>query len=255
MNSTSLPSLYRLALAASLLASGLYMAAPQNAYAFGFVCTNCATLSEQMHQYAEEVNTQLNTAKQLQTQIQQYKDMVKQGLALPSRMFNSVTSDLRSVVATYNNAQSLGRDLSNLESRFKEQFPGYDAYLKETGQAAQMMPDRYKKWALEGLDNARTAMQAAKINTSTFASEDAQLDKILNRSQQASGRLQAIQAGNEIAASNVQQLQKLRDLVTTQIYMQGNYMAQMQERASTDDALRQQRRGGVIINTGRDKGY
>ncbi|MDE1475877.1 P-type conjugative transfer protein TrbJ [Xenorhabdus bovienii] len=253
MSNICLKSLCRAALMAGVLGSSLYSAAPPPAYAF--FCANCATFTQQMHQYAEEVNTQLNTAKQLQTQIQQYGDMVKQGMALPSRMFDSVTSDLRSVITTYTNAKSLGRDISDLESRFKQQFPGYESYLQETGQASQMKPERYKKWALEGLDNARTAMQAAKINTSTFAAEDAQLDKIVTRSQQASGRLQAIQAGNEIAASNVQQLQKLRDLMTTQIYMQGNYMAQMQERAAVDDALRHQRRSGVTINTGRDKGY
>ncbi|EEW2912058.1 P-type conjugative transfer protein TrbJ, partial [Escherichia coli] len=66
---------------------------------------------------------------------------------------------------------------------------------------------------------------------------------------------QAIQAGNEIASQNVQQLQKLRDLIATQINMQGNYMAQEQDRIQLDDALRQQRRSGTITQTGSNKGY
>ncbi|EBS6671127.1 P-type conjugative transfer protein TrbJ, partial [Salmonella enterica subsp. enterica serovar Mbandaka] len=69
------------------------------------------------------------------------------------------------------------------------------------------------------------------------------------------GRMQAIQAGNEIASQNVQQLQKLRDLIATQINMQGNYMAQEQDRIQLDDALRQQRRSGTITQTGSNKGY
>ncbi|MEN5458740.1 P-type conjugative transfer protein TrbJ, partial [Klebsiella pneumoniae] len=69
------------------------------------------------------------------------------------------------------------------------------------------------------------------------------------------GRMQAIQAGNEIASQNVQQLQKLRDLIATQINMQGNYMAQQQDRVQLDDALRQQRRSGTITQTGSNKGY
>ena len=93
---------------------------------------------------------------------------------------------------------------------------------------------------LSGFDNARTAMQAAGVNTSTFEDENAMLDQLVSRSQSAVGRQQAIQAGNEIAAQNVQQLQKLRDLVATQITLQGNYMAQQNERQSVSDASEQQ---------------
>lgn len=83
-------------------------------------------------------------------------------------------------------------------------------------------------------------MQAAGVNTSTFEDENAMLDQLVSRSQSAVGRQQAIQAGNEIAAQNVQQLQKLRDLVATQITLQGNYMAQQNERQSVSDASEQQ---------------
>ena len=38
----------------------------------------------------------------------------------------------------------------------------------------------------------------------------------------------------------MQQLQKLRDLVATQITLQGNYMAQQNERQSVSDASEQQ---------------
>ncbi|EJF82498.1 P-type conjugative transfer protein TrbJ [Cardidatus Bartonella washoeensis 085-0475] len=44
--------------------------------AFAFFCANCATVWNQMSEYVEAVNTQINTAKQLQTQLQQYKDMI-----------------------------------------------------------------------------------------------------------------------------------------------------------------------------------
>lgn len=234
------------ALLVSVLAVGLGAAVP----AYAMVCSNCATFYQQMFEYAEAVNTSLNTARQLQTQIQQYNNMAMQGMALPGSLHQSVTSDLQRVSDVYSDTRSLGHQVAGLESRFRQQFPGYEAYLRSSGKAAQVAPERYKNWSQQGLDNARTAIQAAGINTSTFAREDALLDNMVHRSQSASGRMQAIQAGNEIAAANVQQLQKLRDLLATQITLQSNYMAQQQERASTDDALRQQRRSGVIINTG-----
>ena len=117
------------------------------------------------------------------------------------------------------------------------------------------MPDRYEKWSEQGRDNVKSALESANMNTSTFESEDAQLDRMVARSQSAAGRMQAIQAGNEINAQNVQQLQKLRDLLATQVNMQGNYMAQEQNRRDLDDALRQQRRSVPVTQTGSDKGY
>ncbi|HEJ6919865.1 P-type conjugative transfer protein TrbJ [Serratia marcescens] len=226
-----------LALAIASLGVGPYMA-PTPAYAI--YCSNCSTFYQQMYEYAEAVNTQLNTAQQLQTQIQQYDNMIKQGMSLPSRMFNSITGDLQRVASVYNSAQSLGRNISNLDEQFRQQFKGYDSYLNSIGQGQNNMPQRYRDWAQSGFDNARTAMQAAGVNTSTFEDENAMLDQLVSRSQSAVGRQQAIQAGNEIAAQNVQQLQKLRDLVATQITLQGNYMAQQNERQSVSDASEQQ---------------
>ncbi|WP_143340618.1 P-type conjugative transfer protein TrbJ, partial [Cronobacter sakazakii] len=143
--------------------------------------------------------------------IQQYDNMIKQGMSLPSRMFNTITGDLQRVASVYNSAQSLGRNISNLDEQFRQQFKGYDSYLNSIGQGQNNMPQRYRDWAQSGFDNARTAMQAAGVNTRTFEDENAMLDQLVSRSQSAVGRQQAIQAGNEIAAQNVQQLQKLRD--------------------------------------------
>ncbi|MCD2514657.1 P-type conjugative transfer protein TrbJ [Comamonas endophytica] len=240
-------------MASVLIGSVFYLSAPKPAHAI--YCSNCATWYHQMREYAEAVSTNLNTAKQLQTQISQYNDMVKQGMSLPSRNFKNITRDLENIADVYRGTQAIGRNISNLEEAFKQQFPGYQTYLQSSSRASEMMPSRYEKWDRQGQDNARTAMLSAGMNISTFASEEAQLRTLVSRSQNAEGRLQAIQAGNEIAASNVQQLQKLRDLLATQIQMQSNYMAQEQERMSIENALQQQRSSMIINDTGLDKGY
>lgn len=238
-----------LAMASAGLGVSLYMA-PAPAYAI--YCSNCSTFYQQMYEYAEAVNTQLNTAQQLQTQIQQYQNMVTQGLSLPNSMFGSIAADLQSVVNIYTKSQALGRQIQNMDSQFNTQFPGFESYLNQAANSAAVPArDRYQKWSEQGRDNVKTAMEAANLNTGTFESEDAQLARMVSRSQSAAGRMQAIQAGNEIASQNVQQLQKLRDLVATQINMQGNYMAQQGDRTAASEAAEQQfearknTRGGV----------
>lgn len=237
------------AMATTGLSIGLYIT-PAPAYAI--YCSNCSTFYQQMFEYAEQVNTALNTAEQLQTQIQQYQNMVTQGTGLPDSMFGSIAADLNSVVNIYNRSQALGRQIQNMDSQFNTAFPGFDSYLNQAASSAEVpAQDRYQKWSQHGRDNVKTAMEAANLNTSTFEPEDAQLARMVARSQSAVGRMQAIQAGNEIASQNVQQLQKLRDLMATQINMQGNYMAQQGDRQAVSEATEQQfearknTRGGV----------
>ena len=238
-----------LTMATTGLGVGLYIT-PAPAYAI--YCSNCSTFYQQMFEYAEQVNTALNTAEQLQTQIQQYQNMVTQGTGLPDSMFGSIAADLKSVVNIYNRSQALGRQIQNMDSQFNTAFPGFDSYLNQAANSAEVpAQDRYQKWSQQGRDNVKTAMEAANLNTSTFEPEDAQLARMVSRSQSAVGRMQAIQAGNEIASQNVQQLQKLRDLMATQINMQGNYMAQQVDRQAVSEATEQQfearknTRGGV----------
>ncbi|POR72263.1 P-type conjugative transfer protein TrbJ [Pseudomonas syringae] len=237
------------AMATTGLGVGLYIT-PAPVYAI--YCSNCSTFYQQMFEYAEQVNTALNTAEQLQTQIQQYQNMVTQGTGLPDSMFGSIAADLKSVVNIYNRSQALGRQIQNMDSQFNTAFPGFDSYLNQAANSAEVpAQDRYQKWSQQGRDNVKTAMEAANLNTSTFEPEDAQLARMVARSQSAVGRMQAIQAGNEIASQNVQQLQKLRDLMAIQINMQGNYMAQQGDRQAVSEAAEQQfearknTRGGV----------
>lgn len=238
-----------IALASTFVGVAIYTA-PSPAYAI--YCANCSTFYQQMFEYAEQVNTALNTAEQLQTQIQQYQNMVTQGTGLPNSMFGSIAADLKSVVNIYQRSQALGRQIENMDAQFNAAFPGFESYLQQVANSEETpMRDRYKEWSEQGRNNAKTAMEAANLNTSTFQSEDALLNRMVARSQSAVGRMQAIQAGNEIASQNVQQLQKLRDLVATQINMQGNYMAQQGDRKAASEATEQQfearesKRGGV----------
>lgn len=245
-----LSAAFSIAMVSASLGVGFY-ATP----AYAIYCSNCSTFYQQMMDYVEAVNTALNTAEQLSTQIQQYNNMVQQGTSLPSSMYSSITADMQRVASIYNRSQALGRNISNLDSQFNAKYPSYQTYLtnfaQSSGTAIDSMPDHYQKWSDNARANVQTAMEAANMNTSMFSDENDQLSQMVARSQSAVGRQQAIQAGNEIAASNVQQLQKLRDLLATQMQMQGNYMAQQADRQSVNDAAEQQfearpnTRGGV----------
>ncbi|WP_375627836.1 MULTISPECIES: P-type conjugative transfer protein TrbJ [unclassified Bartonella] len=221
--------------------------------ASAFFCSNCATVWNQMSQYVEAVNTQINTAKQLQTQLQQYKDMIKQGLSFSSPQFDGLQNTLQKLKQVYQDGQSISYSMGNLNSRFEQMFPGYENYLKNSG---KVNPKKdYRKWAETGLSNSRIAIEAAGINTSSFDDEDKLMQKLVDRSASAEGRMQAIQAGNEIAAQQVKQLQLLRDLVANNTTLQANYTANEVERRAKNEAAAEKFFDEELTSTDRNHAF
>jgi len=235
-----------LTIAIALFGTSTFYSAP--AHAFPVFCTNCGNWWTQLQERAVAVKTQLDTAKQLD-------HAMKQAKPLADKVYLDITPDLQQIINIYKNARLIGKDVENIEKEFRMQYKGYVHYLESTGQASLVMPERYEQWASSGLDNVRTALEAASINVSSFDDENDMLNRMLSRSSTASGRLQAIQAGNEISTLNVQQLQKLRDMIQTQLIMQANYMALETERRAIDDANREMFRSVRPMNTGRDKEF
>lgn len=216
-------------------------------------CSNCSTVWNQMKEYVEAANTQLNTAKQLQTQLQQYQDMIKQGLSFSSPEFDGLSSTLNQLKQVYNSGQSLSHNMENVNSEFEKMYPGYDDYLKKAefgGSTSQ-----YKSWSEKGLSNSRVAIEAAGINTSSFDDEDKLMQKLVDRSTSAQGRMQAIQAGNEIAAQQVKQMQLLRDLMANNVTLQANYTADVIEKQAQQDAIREKFFEPDLVNTKRGTGF
>lgn len=242
---------------ASLIALPLTFAAVPAKAQFGFggavYCTNCASSITQATQVAQAIQTALNTANQLRTQIQQYQNMVQQGISLPSAMFYSLTSDIRELERLYQDSVTMAGNMAGFDRDFRAEYGDYERYLTAHRLRPDYMDTSYRRWHEQGADAMRVAMLGAGMNVSAIENEDAMLSQLVDRSQNAQGRMQALQASNEIAAMQVQQIQKLRQLVNGQIQAQSLWYAQNIERQAADDAARQLRRESV--NNSRGRGY
>ncbi|WP_375609674.1 MULTISPECIES: P-type conjugative transfer protein TrbJ [unclassified Bartonella] len=197
-------------------------------------CTNCSNLLTQALEYAKDVEIALNTAEQVAVEIKQYKDMIEQAKTLDSISVERFENDLKLLNRTYQDAKIIAYNMRNLHSKFKERYPGYENFLKKIGKKSPI--EDFRKWAKNGFSNARIAIEAAGINISSFDNENNFMRRLINRSATAKGRMQAIQAGNEIATQQVKQLQMLRELVANNITLQANYTADEVERKAKDEA-------------------
>jgi P-type conjugative transfer protein TrbJ len=214
---------------------------------------------------ATEVTQTLNNyelvtqSAQMYTQVQQSLQQVQMEqqqlqnlIAAPQQLWGQAQQDLGNLVQLVSKTQAIAYSAGNIDQQFKQSFPGYAASAGSTNYGQQ-----YSSWIQKSLDGLNTALQAAGLNTSQFATEQSAMDQIQNLSAGSPGSLQAVQAGNMIASQTVQQLQKMRQLLANQTMAQTNYLATQQQIKAdqTDAAQTFLRQGNGQVRQPNQSGY
>lgn len=176
-----------------------------------------------------------NQARQLQSQIQQYENMVKNSEGLTDLQWIGVSQDIDRLTDLYQDSRSLASSMRDLDKQFGDSYGGYDRYTSEFGKGSKPTV-KYEQWSSQGYDNALYSMRVAGMQVSMFEAEDVVLSNLVQKSQSAEGRMQALQVANAMAAQQVQQSQKLRQLVASQVQMQANALALAADRQAQIDA-------------------
>lgn len=118
--------------------------------------------------------------------------------------------------------QALSYGLGSVIQQFDSKFPGFQGYVN--------FPQEYQTQARTVLDTLRNTMQAAQMLSRDFQSVQYQIQALGLASDSAVGRMQAIQAGNNIAALAAQQTVRLQQILLTQQQAQATFLAEQQNR-------------------------
>ena len=189
--------------------------------------TGGATEITQLLNYGELLGQTQNGVYQLQQEIQMYSTMARNITNLPNMTWGNITGDMMQLRNVISQGNQISYALQNVDTEFRSKFPGYNP---PTNYSAA-----YQSWSQASMDGVRSALNAAGIQNSQFDTENGTMAQLESMTQSAVGQQQVLQAGNEIAAQQVQQLQKLRQLEMSQMQAQDNYIASQQ---STQDAAR-----------------
>jgi len=128
--------------------------------------------------------------------------------------------------------QAIAYAMAGMDRVFRERYPGYRPI---TDWAAA-----YDQWTRTTLDTLRGSLAAVRLHADDFADEQRRIQTLTALSDSAEGRMQAIQAGNMLAAEQIQQLAKLRQLMMAQINAQNVYMANQTNRDAQRTATQQE---------------
>jgi len=233
------------------------------------------TIAADLRRHQESISAQITRAKTLLETIKMYENMVRQGLTLGDEIFDMVQSPINDLIDLYNDAKKRARSIGDIDREFRERYSGYGDYMKAmlggtspynmsnshsrfsrvgarpVSEPSKVSVIRHKEtetsitenWHEETSEVVIRALGAANIPINAFENDEAALKKLRERSSKAEGRMQALQAGNEIASMLLEQMIRLNVLVGEQLKFHADQAAQQNERATIAATKRQLTQG------------
>lgn len=180
------------------------------------------------------------TAQQLQqqaqsyaTQLRQFANMVQNTTALPYQAWNTVQNDIVQVRNLSNAASVLSGDAGSMTTRLSSA-AGY------ANQAANLgnISGQFTQWQQTIGNNVETLGRTLGLQQGQQQTDAALLAQIQLHATTATGQMQAIQAGNELAGATANQLMQIQATLAATAQLQaGNMVVEADRRAAQDAAM------------------
>ena len=200
---------------------------------------------------SEQLLTQVET---LRTQLAAYQNMVQNTLNLPDTIWRDVEGSLMELHGAMSEAQSLAFDGGKLDQLLRSNLVS-DPLFEFSGLSKGEFEGRYDRWSELSTSALETTLAASRMTVDDVATEAQALGRIQDQGKTVKGQVEAIQVGNELAASVAHQLTKLRTITAAQneqtAIFQGRWLAQMD---AEEAAHRKTARGGAELIKREPKG-
>ena len=208
------------------------------------VCVNCADIVTQALQLAQEAGS-------LAEQIRMYQIMLQNTQTLSSFSWNDTVTDIMKIRSLMNSAMMLGGQAQDFTASLNSEsaLSGRLATLDEFNA-------QYQQWATVTSDDISHMQASIGIQETQRASDATTLAALQRQSQSAAGQMQAIQAGNEMAALGVSQTQKLQAMLAQETQLVVDQTGIREERqAASDSALQEFLENPLPALSGNGHGY
>ncbi|MCJ7601928.1 MAG: P-type conjugative transfer protein TrbJ [Desulfobulbaceae bacterium] len=236
-----------LVVATVLLPNGRHPARAWMATEFTQILNNLELVgieSTEIEALAQQADQLMNEATMIENQLKNLRTLDNNPLA----MINALER-LSNIVQQ---GQIVSYAAQNIDALYAHMYPGYTTYLNQDISSA-VLQQKHLDWSQRNTDNIKATLKASGIQEQTLLNEQDRMDTIVSMSKTSEGRLQAIQAGNLIAAEEVSSLQRLRQLIMVNNQHMANYQAQQQDKEDVNAAKWQQVTGGATTVLGDER--
>ena len=208
----SVPTFTRRKIFAAALASTL----PIPAFAGGGATGGSTEVTQVANQlqlamaYAKQVAAHVTQLAQLQADI---TNLIKNPMSLLGPEIGNMINDIGKIMSI---GKSIGANLAQIDKNFGTMF-------KDTN--ALSLSANFTKWHETSIDTLGGALKAAGLHMDNYSSDSARIQALYSASQQTGGNLEALQTLSKINIEQIQQTQRLGNLIATQNTAASTYLA------------------------------
>jgi P-type conjugative transfer protein TrbJ len=210
----------------------IMLMATSSAWAFAAVVLDPSNLVQNTISALKAVESVINEVQMLANQVKQIENMVQNTRNYAGVWDRKALPRLMRLGQIIEQEQGIAYAMAAMDRTFRERYPGYRPITD--------WATAYDQWTRTTLDTLRGSLASMRLHADDFADEQRRIQTLTALSDSAEGRMQAVQAGNMLAAEQIQQLAKLRQLMMAQINAQNVYMANQTNRDAQRVATQQQ---------------
>jgi P-type conjugative transfer protein TrbJ len=172
--------------------------------------TQIVNMTQLVLQYAQQI-------QQYGTQLQQYQAQLQNMAQNPaSALGGNVGQVIQGVGSIMSATNSMGSTMAQIDANFAQQY---------RSPIAGNYADQYRTWTNTSVGTLGAALSAAGMHRDAYRSDADALQALYNKSQSSTGTVAAVQQLSALTSMQVQQTQKLGDLMSSQNVAASTYMA------------------------------
>ncbi|TMV85707.1 P-type conjugative transfer protein TrbJ [Thioclava sp. BHET1] len=214
---------------------------------------NKAELIKQVNQSASQINLQTEQLTQqinlVAGQLKAYQNMVENTKNLPQQMWGDVTQNLTALRDINQTSHTLAAEGSQLDTIMKAKLVTDPLYQSSALSQADYAA-RYQQWSTASQNALKSVLSNNQLTMKDVGTESDLINTIQQQGSTADGQVQAIQVGNELAASTARQIAQLRGLVASQNEQTSLYQARALSQQDADEAEKQNEANFKLPNMG-----
>ena len=213
----------------SITAVSLSLLVPSFSFGATVYCSNCSTQFTQaleratgLDQLAELVSQTREQIQQTIQQIEMVKYAIQNTMQLPEQLRSQLSSQLTSLAQRTMNLQTYRGEQNALAQIFNQLFPDQSEFADLAGAgpdqiawANQQYQNHYDNWSQAINESTQATFQLSGSQLRDLENSGELESYINNLLSTPDGQMQAIQAGNQLAAIQIQEARQFRELMAT----------------------------------------
>ncbi len=186
--------------------------------------TNIEQLQSMYKTYAEEMMQTQQQIMMVRQNIMQYTNMIKNTIRLPFAIKNTVIRDFKRLAQISQDLVTTVGDLDVLDGVYDAYYPDFDSAKNLVGLPNKELGLKYRdywsKWSKRVDDATKATFKVSGQQLKDIIESDEFDSHIEDLLSTPEGRMQALEAANQLSSVQIQEIRKLRALFATQVQNQ-----------------------------------